>query len=320
MKLSLVSDSLSDLSLHGLLETATQCGLQGIEFTTGNWSTAPHFDLEKLLESAAARDALVASLSDRGLEISALNCNGNQLHPISGDAHDRVVKDTIRLSGLLGLDTVVLMSGLPAAHPDDKVPNWITSSWPPENQSMLAWQWTEKLLPYWRGLVRFAEDHGVKCLAVEMHGAQLVYSPATLMQLRQEIGDTVCANLDPSHLMWMGADAIAAADYLGSAIAHVHGKDTFINKPQAAIRSLMENGPLDSAAGRSWTHATIGVGHDQKWWTDFFYRLALNGYDGWISIEHEDATMSRKEGLRRAVAMLNETALFEAPDYVVQSI
>jgi sugar phosphate isomerase/epimerase len=51
--------------------------------------------------------------------------------------------------------------------------------------------------------------------------------------------------------MWMGADAIAAADFLGRAIAHVHGKDTFINRPIAATASLLESGPLDSTATRA---------------------------------------------------------------------
>lgn len=320
MKLAMVSDSLANLPLDDMLQAAVANGIQGIEFNTGNWSTAPHLDLQNLLSSESARRSFCERVQEYGLQIAALNCNGNQLHPVSGPDHDRVIHQTIQLSGLMGLRTVVLMSGLPAANPTDQAPNWITSSWPLENQEILEWQWTERLIPYWHDLVAFAADQGVEKLAIEMHGHQLVYSPATLMQLRNEVGPMVCANLDPSHLMWMGADAIQAADLLGPAIAHVHGKDTFINHPVAAIRSLLENGPLDSTGPRAWTHATIGVGHDLKWWTDFCYRLAINNYDGWISIEHEDATMSRNEGLKRAVNILKNAAIFEAPDYEVQPV
>lgn len=320
MKLSMVSDSMANLSFEDMLTAAAESEIQGIELNTGNWSGAPHVDLGDLLASETARQTLRDKLEQHNLELVAFNCNGNQLHPVSGAQHDKVVRDTIRLSGLMGLRTVVLMSGLPAANASDSAPNWITSSWPEENQTYLNWQWRERLIPYWRDLVVFASECGVEKLAVEMHGNQLVFSPATLMQLRGEIGPMVCANLDPSHLMWMGADPIRSVDYLGEAIAHVHGKDTFINAPVAATRTLLENGPLARAQPRAWTHATIGVGHDLKWWTDFCYRLAMVGYDGWVSIEHEDAIMSRNEGIQRAAKLLKSAMLFEVSDYEVQSV
>ena len=80
-------------------------------------------------------------------------------------------------------------------------------------------------------------------LCVELHGNQLVYNVPSLLRLRAPIGPVVGANLDPSHLMWMGADPIAAIDALGDAILHVHAKDTFLNKPRQATTSLLENGP-----------------------------------------------------------------------------
>jgi sugar phosphate isomerase/epimerase len=320
MKIGVVSDSLANLSRAEMLDFCRQSGIRGIEFNAGNWSTAPHLNLQELLSSASAREEFRAEVQSFDLEIIALNCNGNQLHPVEGAAHSQCVRDTIKLSGLLNLKKVIMMSGLPAANAGDMVPNWITSSWPPENQAVVEWQWKERLLPWWRDLIAYAADHGVEQLAVEMHGNQLVYSPRMLRRLRDEIGPIICANLDPSHLMWMGADAIAACDYLGPAIAHVHGKDTFINGPLAAIATLLENGPLDTCTNRSWTHATIGVGHDLKWWTDFCYRLRMVGYDGWISIEHEDSMMSRKEGLAKAVDLLGKAAAFEKPDYQVQDV
>lgn len=320
MRIGMVSDSLSNLGFKEMLSTARQLGITGVEFNTGNWSTAPHLSLRRLVASASAREEFAAEMREAGLEIIALNCNGNQLHPVEGGDHDSVVRDTIRLSGLLGLDKVCLMSGLPAASAEDRNPNWIVSSWPPENRRIVDWQWKERLLPYWRDLVTFGADHGVDTFAVEMHGSQLVYSPRTLTLLREEVGPAVCANLDPSHLMWMGADAIAAVDHLGAAIRHVHGKDTFMNAPVLATATALEHGPLDDVAARSWSHCTIGFGHDGKWWRDFCYRLRLNGYDGWISIEHEDVNMSRMEGLSKAVAVLRDAAMFDPPDYELQRI
>jgi sugar phosphate isomerase/epimerase len=42
-------------------------------------------------------------------------------------------------------------------------------------------------------------------------------------------GDVVGANLDPSHLMWMGAHIPTVIRTLGEVIFHVHAKDIRIN-------------------------------------------------------------------------------------------
>lgn len=320
MKIGLVSDSLAHLPLGEMLATAARLGVQGIEFNTGNWSTAPHLSLATLVSNQAARDDFAGEVARHGLEIIAFNCNGNQLHPVEGAEHDQIVRDTVKLAGLMGFDKIVLMSGLPGGGEQERCPNWIVSSWPPENERILAWQWEERLFPYWRELVRFGADHGVTRFAIEMHGNQLVYSPRTLLALRHAIGPEICANLDPSHLMWMGADPIAAIDHLGPAIQHVHGKDTLLNTPVQATASLLENGPLDNVSRRSWSHCTLGYGHDLKWWQDFCYRLRMAGYDGWLSIEHEDVNLSREEGVRKAISLLQQAGMVEPPDYAVQDI
>jgi sugar phosphate isomerase/epimerase len=195
------------------------------------------------------------------------------------------------------------------------VPNWVVSSWPPETQEVLAWQWREKLLPYWRDLTRHARDSGVERFAIELHGNQLVYNVPTLLRFRSEIGPMIGANLDPSHLLWMGADPLAAADAMAGAIHHVHAKDTFLNRPVQATTSLLENGGLTDIAKRSWSYITLGYGHDEIWWRELCYRLRLGGYDGWLSIEHEDVMLSRLEGVRRSVELLRAVAPIEAPDY-----
>ena len=320
MKIGMVSDSLAHLPFEAMLDAAHEQGVEGIEVNAGNWSSAPHLDLERLLEDASARRAFLAAFEARGLSLIALNANGNQLHPTEGERQSAVLQGTIRLAGLLGIDKVCLMSGLPAGGPHDRTPNWIVSSWPPETGWILAWQWEEKLLPYWRTLVELAADNGVRHLCVELHGNQLVYNVPSLLRLRQAVGPVVGANLDPSHLMWMGANPIAAIDALGDAIFHVHAKDTFLNKPRQATTSLLENGPLTDVPARSWSYITLGYGHGASWWRDFCYRLRMAGYDGWLAIEHEDVMLSRLEGVRRSVDMLRAVAPVEASDYAPEAI
>ena len=318
MKIGMVTDSLGHLGFDKMLETAAGLGIQGVEFNAANWTSAPHMKIGDLLASTTACRTMQAAVKSHGLEIIALNANGNQLHPTEGDKQSTALHDTIRLAGLLGVETVVLMSGLPEGAPGDKMPNWVISSWPPETQTILKYQWEDRLLPYWSKLVAFAQAHGVKKLAVELHGNQLVYNVPTLLRLRKEVGNMVGANFDPSHLMWMGADPLAAIDALGPAIYHTHAKDTFINKPVCATTSRLENGSLVDIPARAWSYITLGYGNGESWWKDFCYRLRMVGYDGWLSIEHEDVMLGREEGVRRSVELLNAVMPSDPSDYKPQ--
>lgn len=317
MKIGLVSDSLGHLGFEELLDQAASLGIAGVEINAANWTSAPHLDLPGVLASAERQRNFARAFAARGLDLIALNANGNQLHPVDGARQSAALHDTIRLAGALGVERVVLMSGLPGGGPGERMPNWVISSWPPETQEILAWQWEEVLLPYWHKLAGFAREHGVK-LCVEIHGNQLVYNVPALLRLRAAIGPTVGANLDPSHLMWMGADPLAAVDALGEAIYHCHAKDTYLNKPRQAVTSLLENGSLTDIAARSWSYITLGYGHPEGWWRDFCYRLRLAGYDGWLAIEHEDVILSRIEGVRRSVEVLRAAAPEAPSDYTLQ--
>ena len=309
MKIGLVTDSLAHLQLPALLDTASGMGITRLEFGCGNWSAAPHLDLDGLLASAEARRRFLAELAARGLALSALNCSGNPLHPgESGARHRAVTSKTIRLAGLLGVSRVVMMSGLPGGGPRDETANWITTAWPPETAAALAWQWEAAILPYWSALVGEAREAGVEKLCLELHGHQAVYNVATLRRLREAVGPVVGANFDPSHLMWMGADPIAAVRALGAAIYHVHAKDTRIDAANAAVNSLIDTTPMADLRQRSWGYVTLGFGHGEGWWREFCIALRLAGYDDVLSIEHEDLLLPPEEGVRRSVALLRSAA------------
>ena len=51
---------------------------------------------------------------------------------------------------------------------------------------------------------------------------------------------------------------------------------------------------------RSWIFRTVGYGHDETTWKNIISQLKTIGYDGTISIEHEDALMSVKEGAEKS--------------------
>ena len=127
MKIGMVSDGLGHLPFTEMLDTAKSLGISGVEINSANWTAASHCDLAGLVKSADARKTFKAAFDKRGLELIALNANGNQLHPTDGERQSKGLYDTITLAGQLEVKTVVLMSGLPAGAPGDKMPNWVVS-------------------------------------------------------------------------------------------------------------------------------------------------------------------------------------------------
>lgn len=319
MKLGFVSDSLGGLPFETMLDHAARLGMSGVEVNTCGWSTAPHFDLAAMVRDGGARKAFLKAFADRGLEVMALNANGNPLHP-TDPKQGQGLKDTIRVAGDMGIKTVVTMSGLPAGSAKDTMPNWVVSSWPPETQEILRYQWEEKLIPFWTEIATLCREHGVEKIALELHGNQVVYNVPSLFKLRAAVGPVIGANLDPSHLMWMGADPLVAAERLGAAVHHVHAKDTFLNAPVQATTSLLENGSLMDIPARSWSYITLGFGHGEEWWRQFCYRLKMGGYDGWLSIEHEDVLLNSLEGLEKSVALLQGVMPSAPADFKPQAI
>jgi len=301
MKLGFVSDSLGGMSRKEMLDHAQRMGVSGIEVNTCGWSTAPHCNISDLLGNKNAQKAF------------------HPLHP-TDPAQGQGLRDTIRLAGEMGIATVCTMSGLPAGSANDVMPNWVVSSWPPETQEILRYQWEEKLIPFWTGIVALAQENGVEKIALELHGNQCVYNVPSLLKLRAAVGNTVGANLDPSHLFWMGADPLVAAEALGEAVYHVHAKDTFLNAPVQATTSLLENGSLMDIPARSWSYITLGFGHGEEWWRQFCYRLKMGGYDGWLSIEHEDVLLNSLEGLEKSVKLLQGVMPDRPADFKPQDI
>lgn len=304
MRIGMVTDSLGALSFGEMVRTAAELGIETLEFGCGGWSAAPHLALDRLLESSAARDKFGAELRDHGLEISALNCSGNQLAPGDlGKSDDQVVRKTFKLAKLLGVRRIVMMSGLPGG-PGDQHANWITTAWPPQVHEILRYQWEEVAIPYWRDLIVEARGNGIEKICVEQHAHQLVYNTETLLRLRDAAGETVGVNLDPSHALWMGGDPLQAIRRLRGAIYHVHTKDTRVDPHNSALNTVLETKPNDQVADRAWNYVTLGYGHPELWWRDFVSQLRQNGYDDVLSIEHEDFNLPPLVGVEKSVQLL----------------
>jgi sugar phosphate isomerase/epimerase len=328
VKLGAYTACLHDKPVAEALQTLRDLGLDSAEINSGGFLPPVHLPIEQLRASQDARDEYLGLFGSAGVTLTALNCNGNPLdpNPEVGPRQAQDVRDAIELGALLGVRRVVTMSGLPASDPGGRLPSWTVLPWHSVYLDARDYQWGEVAIPYWRDIQARASDADVK-VCIEMHPHNLVYNPATMERLANEIDAThVGAEMDPSHLFWQGIDPVAALERLGGLVYNAAAKDTRINE------AAKVNGVLDDRFGRvapddpgalslggrytlsrwpqdsSWDFVAVGRGHDVDFWADFLQALKRIDPDMAVNIEHEDQELDQMEGLRYAAETLKTAA------------
>lgn len=314
MKLGVMTVLLGNLSLDETLSYLKSLGVQQVEVGCGGFPGTAHADARRFLKEPALIGRFQETVAKYGLDVAALSVHGNPVHPrkaLADDYHEQF-EAAVLLAEKLGVKTVVGFSGCPGDSEHSLYPNWVVATWPEDFQKIKEWQWNEVLIPYWKKAAEFAVSHGVHQIALELHPGFCVYNPGTLLRLREAVGDTIGANFDPSHLFWQGIDPVAAIRALKGAIYHFHAKDTSIDPYITAVNGVLDTPKFTEITQRPWIFRTVGYGHGEDTWRAIFSELKKSGYDGIISIEHEDGLMTTREGLEKAVEVLKRTILFES--------
>ena len=315
MKLGVFTTLLSNLPFEDALKYFTSLGIEAVEIGCGGYPGNAHANPDVLLNDNKALDDFKELIKKYNVEISALSCHSNPVHPNKDEAAaaDRTIRNTILLAEKLGLHQINTFSGCPGDHEGAKYPNWVTCPWPDDFLKVLDWQWNDVLIPYWTDLVKFAKEHGVNKIAFELHPGFCVYNTESMLRIREAVGPELGANFDPSHLIWQGMEPVAVIRALGDAIFHVHAKDTRLDKYNIARTGVLDTKPYSDEIHRSWLFRSVGYGNDEIYWKEIVSNLRLVGYDHVLSIEHEDSLMSQNEGLTKAVEMLNRCLIKESP-------
>ena len=316
MDIGVHTPPLYDRSFEDALSVLSEMGVDAVEPGVGGYPGDEHLPPSEYLDDADAQAELQDALDEHDMRISALATHNNPLHPDDeqAEAADTELREAIELAGQLDVDTVTCFSGLPAGGPDDDVPNWITAPWPSEHADAHEYQWEAVAIPYWSEIAEFADEHGVD-VAIEMHPNMLVYEPHGMLELREATGQRIGANFDPSHLYWQGIEITDAIRLLGEhdAIHHSHAKDTKVYEEQAREKGVLDTTAYTEEADRSWLFRSIGYGHGESHWKDVVSTLRMVGYEGALSIEHEDSLTSSLEGLEKAVDMLDRAVFDTQP-------
>ena len=309
MKLSICTDVYATLSFTEMLDKVKSLGIEAVEMTAGGWGSCAHVNTPELLESAEKREAFLGELASRDLEIAALNCSCNQLWPAGeGPQWSESMYRCAELAGKLGVKKIVCMSGLPPANEHDTTPNWITShaDQPYFLKDAVEYEW-KVAIDWWKKFAAHCEAQGIEKIAIEEFPHMLVYNVETMLKLREAVGPIIGINLDPSHLMIIGAEPIASARALKGCIYHVHGKDARIEKGESDINGICDWKEVFVPAERSWNYVAVGCGKDLQWWKEFFSVVRMMGYNDYVSLEMEDQTMSVEAGVQTSVDALKRT-------------
>lgn len=309
MKLGVFSPVLASMNLGEALAYLKSLNVDALELGCGGSPGTAHADVLELDKDVKKQDALKKLFDDNGIMISALSVHGNGVHPNKKHAEHATaeLEAAIRVANRLGVTRVVTFSGCPGDGTSEN-PNWVTCTWPPEYSEVLKYQWDEVLIPYWQKKGKYAQSAGVK-VCFEMHPGFCVYNTETMLRIREAAGESICANFDPSHLIWQGIDPYAAILKLKDAVQFFHAKDTMLLKENISVNGVLDTKSYGKERERSWIFRTVGYGDcDFK---KMFAALKFVGYDYVISIEHEDSLMTPKEGLEKAVNYLKDTMIRE---------
>ncbi len=298
-----------DLTTDQLVDKYASMGVEAAEIGTGGYPNNKHCPMPELLDDPAKLRAWRKKFDDHNIQIATLSCHGNPVHPDRNIAERdaATVRQTVLLAEKLGVKVIVGFSGCPGGNPNDTNPNWITYRWPPEYAAAQDWQWKEKVVPYWKQAAKFARDHGVRRLALEMHPNFVVYNPLTLLKLRDAVGEEIGANNDLSHLFWQGCDPVEVIHLLGKqgAIFHAHMKDTVLFPDKVGkygvLNFIFEKQDLKTASD---AFRAVGYGHSASAWKDIMRAYMDVGYEGIFSVENEDPILSGEVGVERALYVL----------------
>jgi sugar phosphate isomerase/epimerase len=297
-----------DLSLDQMLDKFSSMGIEAVEVGAAGPAGSTQCPRPELVADPAKARAWKKKFDDRGIPVMALSCHTNAIYPDADKAKESAeqFRQTLQLAGMLEIPTVVGFSGCPGGSPTETVPNWVVYDWPPEHGTALAWQWKERVIPYWQETVKFARQQGVHRIALEMHPNFVVYNPRTLLRLREAVGEEIGANCDLSHLFWQQCDAVEVIRFLGKqgAIYHAHMKDTAFFPQNVARYGVLNFASSANDLKGSEFFRAVGYGHSASQWKDIIAAYMEVGYDGMLSIENEDPLLSGEIGVQRSLAVL----------------
>lgn len=263
MYVGILTAPFGDAPLEHVFKFASQNGFGGIELACGYGH--PHFDLRQ-----PNTDLLKSMIESYGVPLSAIACycNNTDADPTRRAENNAAIKIAIDAASALGVEIVCTLAGLPPAGKS-------------RTQTI-----EEDCLQVFPPLLDYAGGKGVK-IALENWFATNIMALDHWQRLFEVVPhENFGLNYDPSHLLWQGIDYVTAVSLFAPRIFHTHAKDTEIVDER--LRFVGNHG------SGWWRYVIPGFGRVQ--WGEYIAALRKIGYNGTLSIEHEDGAVGREEG------------------------
>lgn len=248
-------------------------------------------DLSDLSAARAAASEAKAVLDDYGISVSAVSHYADVLggEPRTERARYRTI---FAVADILGVEVVAaLTGGVLDDSTDDNLKRFGKLFKPIASSAERAGR--KIAFENWPG---FGGE-------MPLRSRNLARSPALWRRMFEAVdSDALGLEFDPSHLVRIGVDHMAALKAFGPRVYHVHAKDT-----EMLWDSIAEHGYYGGAPFR---YRIPGYG--QVDWAEFISGLVEIGYDGGVAIEHEDPVFSGprfEEGLLRGHDVLRPLIL-----------
>jgi sugar phosphate isomerase/epimerase len=266
MYVGILTGPFTDAPLEHVAAFAGEYSFGGLEIATGPGSK--HIDTNQFTQKEA--DAVLALMEKRALLISSLAAYANLT---DGDPERRrnnieTVRRAIDIAAMLNVEVVCTLAGLPPQGRD--------------RYKVIEEDCAQVFPP----LLEHAQSKGVK-IALENWYATNIQHLGHWTRLFEVVPhENFGLNFDPSHLLWQDIDYIGAVDTFAKRIFHTHAKDTEVKEGRKRLVGNQGDG--------WWRYVIPGLG--QVRWGEYIAALRRNGYNGVLSIEHEDDAVEREEG------------------------
>lgn len=272
---------------NALVEQARRSGSDA--FSTlpqvADWAAAHGFtDLECGPMLPLDRAAYEQVLGEGKIGISALIYCRNYLStdPEEAAQHLAALRERIAFAGALGIDKVVTSTGI-----DKSVVEGLYDRDPALRDRgnlirRIPAQSLDRVVDLFGPLVELAEKNNVRlCFENCPLMGNIAISPVLWKKIFERLpSDHLGLAYDPSHLVWEMIDPYTPLLEFKDKIFHVHAKDTAIDRVKLARTGILTD--------FSWWSYRI-PGRGELDWRQLLGQLIAEGYDGTISLEHEDA-------------------------------
>lgn len=266
MEIGILTAPFAGEPLEVVAAFAGEHGFAALEVVAGPGSK--HVDITNFTQADAER--VLELMERRALRISSLAFYTNTT-PADPQERAQVIehlKKAVDAAKLLDVDVVCTLGGMPV---------------PGKDKFKTIEEDCKQVFP---PALEYAGERGVKIALENWYATNMQGLEHWKCMFETVPHENFGLNFDPSHLIWQGIDYIAAVHHFGKRIFHTHAKDTEIREDRLRW--------LGNQAHGWWRYVIPGFGAVR--WGEYIGALRAVGYDGVLSIEHEDSAFGREEG------------------------